>query len=163
MASDKDQKVELALSLSTSHPHTILVNEPSPDEPLKLIAKIRQTGSPYPDRAVTILTKYSCLEVDTPVSGGAFFTRAMTSPKVTVQDDECPAPDLPMRPVGKWITITRMSGDPNLLKRSDEDPAFRFVTIPPIGQGYAEVVWDSYHCRSYSNVLGIKTTLSMRR
>lgn len=142
MSSDKGQKVELTLSLSTSPPHTISVDEPSPPKPLKLIAKIRQTASPFPDRAVTILTKYSCLEVDTPVSGGAFFTRAMTSPKVTVQDDKCPAPELPMRPVGKWITITRMSGDPNLLKRSDEDPAFKFVTIPPVGHGHAEVVWN---------------------
>jgi hypothetical protein len=142
MSSHAGQKVELALSLSTSPPHTISVNEPSPGETLKFIAKIQQTASPFPDRAVTILTKYSCLEVDTPVSGGAFFTRAMASPKVTVQDDECPAPELPMRPVGKWITITHMSGDPNLLKRSEEDPAFKFVTIPAIGHGHAEVVWE---------------------
>ncbi|KAF2854223.1 hypothetical protein T440DRAFT_270729 [Plenodomus tracheiphilus IPT5] len=143
MASDtqyNQQKVQVSIHLSTSPPHTISINDASPSEPLKLIATIKQTASPFPDRAVTILTKYSCLEVDTPGSEGAFFIRAMTSPQITVPDETCPAPELPLRPT-KRVTITRISGDPDLLKRGEEN-GFSFVTVPPVGQGHAEVVWE---------------------
>jgi hypothetical protein len=135
------QKVQLALTLSTSPPHTVSSKDATPSEPLKLIATIKQTASPFPDRAVTILTKYSCLETDAPGSDGAFFTRAMASPQIIVQDDQCPAPELIMRPT-KRVTIRRISGDPDLLKRGADDPGFKFVTIPPAGQGHAEVVWE---------------------
>jgi hypothetical protein len=144
MASAKHQdkrKVQLSLSLRTSTPHMISIHEAFPPSPLKLIATIQQTASPFPDRAITILTKYSCLELDTPSHGGAFFSRAMTSPKITGPDTDCPAPELPLRPVGKWITITRMSGDPDLLKRP-EDPGLTFLTVPPMGKGHAEVIWE---------------------
>jgi hypothetical protein len=92
------QKVQLALNLSTSPPHTVSSKDATPAEPMKLIATIKQTVSPFPDRAVIILTKYSCLETDAPGSDGAFFTRAMASPQTVVQDDQCPAPELIMRP-----------------------------------------------------------------
>jgi hypothetical protein len=144
MASAKhqeQQKVHLSLTLRTSPPHTISVHEAFPSMPLKLIAMVEQTASPFPDRAITILTKYSCLAFDTPSHDGAFFSQAMASPKITEPDDSCPAPELPLRPVGKWITIRHMSGDPDLLKRP-EDPGFAFLTVPPVGKGHAEVVWE---------------------
>jgi hypothetical protein len=137
----EQQKVQISLSLRTSPPHTISIHEAIPSSPLKLIATIEQTASPFPNRAITILTKCSCLELDTPRNGGAFFSRAMSSPKITETDSSCPAPELPLRPVGKWITITRMSGDPNLLKRP-EDPSIAFITVPPAGKGHAEVIWE---------------------
>lgn len=133
--------MHLTLSLRTSPPHTIAIDDASPSKPLQLIATIKQTASPYPDRAVTILTKYSCLEEATPDCEGAFFSNAMTSPRLTVEDDQCLAPLLPLRPVGKRITLIRLSGDPDLLKRKD-DPGFKFLTIPPVGDGHAEVVWE---------------------
>jgi hypothetical protein len=147
------QKVQLALNLSTSPPHTVSSKDATPAEPphtvsskdatpaepMKLFATIKQTASPFPDRAVIILTKYSCLETDAPGSDGAFSTRAMASPQIVVQDDQCPAPELIMRPT-KRVTITRISGDPDLLKRETEDPGFKFITVPPIGQGHVEVV-----------------------
>jgi hypothetical protein len=135
------QKVQLALNLSTSPPHTVSSKDTTPSGPLKLIATIKQTASPFPDRAVAMLTKYSCLETDAPGSDGAFFTRAMASPHIVVQDDQCPAPELIMRPT-KRVTITRISGDPDLLKRETEDPGFNFITVPPVGQGHVEVVWE---------------------
>jgi hypothetical protein len=138
---ESQQKVQLSLNLRTNPPHTISIRDAFPSRPLKLIATLKQTASPFPNRAVTILTKYSCLEPDTLVHGGAFFSRAMTSPKITVSDANCPAPELPLRPVGKHITITRVSGKPDLLKRR-EDPGFTFVTVPHVGQGCAEVVWE---------------------
>ncbi|KAK8058424.1 hypothetical protein PG994_008872 [Apiospora phragmitis] len=145
MASHQDQqqqdggKVQLSLSLSTSPPHTISVHDPYPSEPLKLVAAIEQVASPFPERAVTILTKYSCL--DTTPSEDAFFLRAMRSPQITVPDAQCPAPELPLRPVAAHITTTRVSGDPDVLKRG-EDAGFVFVTVPPIGRGHAEVVFE---------------------
>jgi hypothetical protein len=135
------QKVQLSLHLRTSPPHTLSIHDASPSSPLKLIATINQTSSPFPNRPITILTKYSCLELDTPARGGAFFSRAMTSPKITIPDKTCPASELPLRPVGKWITIIRTSGDPDLLKR-EEDLDFTFLTISPVGQGHAEVIWE---------------------
>lgn len=137
----QQQTVRLLLSLSTSPPHTISTSDAFPSEPLKLIATIVQTASPLPNQAVTLMTKYSCLETNTPVSGGEFYSLAVISPRLTVPDAQCPAPELPLRPVGKRITITRMSGDPDLMKR-EEDPGFRFITIPPAGEGHAEVVWE---------------------
>jgi hypothetical protein len=135
------QKVQLSLTLNTSPPHTISIHDTSPYPPLKLIATLKQTVSPFPNRPITILTKYSCLESDTPAHGGAFFSRAMTSPRITIPDTDCPAPELPLRPVGTRITITRISGNPDLLQR-EEDLDFTFITVPPVRQGHAEVVWE---------------------
>ncbi|KAK8130591.1 hypothetical protein PG999_002971 [Apiospora kogelbergensis] len=132
-------KVQLSLSLSTSPPHTISIHEPYPSSPLKLVAAVEQVASPFPERAVTILTKYSCL--DTTPGTDAFFIRAMTSPFITAPDAECPAPELTMRPLLR-VNIRRMSGDPDLLKRGEDDPGFAFVTIPPVGKGHAEVVFE---------------------
>lgn len=137
--SQQQQKVELSLSLSTSPPHSVSIHDAFPSNPLKLIVAIKQIASPFPDRAVTILTKYSCL--DTTPSEDAFFLRAMASPKITVPDTECPAPELPLRPVARHITTIRVSGDPDLLKRGG-DSGFTFVTIPPVGQGHAEVLFE---------------------
>ncbi|CBY00832.1 hypothetical protein IAQ61_011743 [Plenodomus lingam] len=139
-AQENDQKVHISLHLSISPPGTLSIDDAFPSTPLKLIATIKQTKSPFPDRAITIMTKYSCLEVDTPGSEGAFFSRAMASPQVTVPDPGCPAPELPLRPT-KRVTITRVSGDPDLLKRGEEN-GFRFITIPPVSQGHAEVMWE---------------------
>lgn len=133
--------MHLSLSLRTSPPHTITIDDASPSEPLKLIATIQQTSSPYPDRAVTILSKYTCLEEATPNGEGAFFSNAMASPQLTIDDGQGLAPLLPLRPVGKRITLIRLSGDPDLLKRKD-DPSFKFLTIPPVGEGHAEVMWE---------------------
>ncbi|KAK6836256.1 hypothetical protein PG987_006751 [Apiospora arundinis] len=151
MASHEDQqqpqhggKVQLSLSLSTSPPHVISVHDPYPPEPLKVVAAVEQVASPFPERAVTILTKYSCLDT-TPLED-AFFLRAMHSPQIAPAPDGaapcCLAPELPLRPVARWITTTRVSGDPDLLKRRGEDTGFVFVTIPPVGQGHAEVAWE---------------------
>jgi hypothetical protein len=70
------QKVRLALSLSTSPPHTTSIDDAAPFEPLKLIAVIRQIASPFPNCAVTILTRYLCLETTTTGPEDAFFSRA---------------------------------------------------------------------------------------
>jgi hypothetical protein len=138
MAPDQEQKVQLSLSLSTSPPHTISIHEACPPSPLKLIATIEQTASPFHNRAITLLTKYSCL--DTTPSEDAFVIRAMQSPQITNPDPQCPAPELPLRPT-KRITFIRVSGDPDLLKREKND-GFTFVTIPPVGQGHAEVFFE---------------------
>ncbi|KAI0384293.1 hypothetical protein F5Y04DRAFT_248080 [Hypomontagnella monticulosa] len=139
MASTQEsQKVQLSLNLSTVPPYTISIHDAYPSKPLKLIASIRQTASPFPDRPVTILTKYSCL--DTSQGDDAFFIRAMASPQITSPSPNCPAPELPLRPVGKHVTTIRVSGHPNLLKRGDD--GFTFVTIPPVGQGSADVDFD---------------------
>lgn len=135
----QQRKVQLSLSLSTSPPHTISVHHVYPSEPLKLIATVKQMASPFPDRAITILTKYSCL--DTTPGGDAFLLRAMASPKITTPDTQCPAPELPLRPVARRITTIRVSGDPDLQKRG-ENNGFIFVTIPPVGRGHAEVVFE---------------------
>lgn len=42
---------------------------------------------------------------------------------------------------GSRITTTRITGDPDLLSRDDYSP-FIFVTIPPLGQGHSEIVWE---------------------
>lgn len=131
--------VQLSLSLTTTTPHAISIHDPYPSNPLKLIASIKQTGSPFPDRAVTILTKYTCL--DTTPSEDAFFIRAMRSPQITAPNTQCAAPELPLRPVARNITTTRISGDPDLLKRGD-DGGFRFITVPPVGQGDVQVVFE---------------------
>ncbi|KAK6193480.1 hypothetical protein LQW54_012418 [Pestalotiopsis sp. IQ-011] len=136
---NKQGTVQLSLGLTTSTPHAISIHDPYPSTPLELIASIKQTSSPYPDRAVTILTKYSCL--DTTPSEDAFFIRAMRSPQITVPDTQCATPELPLRPVARNITTTRISGDPDLLKRGDDD-GFRFITVPPVGQGDVQVVFE---------------------
>jgi hypothetical protein len=133
------QHVYLALNLSIASPRTLSIHDAYPSEPLRLIATIRQTASPFPDRAVTILTKYSCL--DTTPSEDAFFLRSMASPKITSPDAQCPAPELPLRPVARHITTTRVSGATNLLERGEND-GFTFVTIPPVGQGHSEVLFE---------------------
>ncbi|ETS83870.1 hypothetical protein PFICI_05746 [Pestalotiopsis fici W106-1] len=135
----QSQKVQLSLSLSTSPPHAISIQDPYPSEPLQLIASIKQTASPFPDRAVTILTKYSCL--DTTPTEDAFFIRTMRSPQITASDSQCPAPELPLHPVARHITTTRISGNPDLLKRGVDD-GFDFITVPPLGQGHAEVAFE---------------------
>lgn len=135
----QQENVQLSLSLVTSPPHAIFINDPYPSKPLRLIASVKQTDSPFPDRAVTILTKYSCL--DTTPSEDAFFIRAMRSPRVAASDTQCPTPELPLRPVARNITTTRISGHPDLLKRGEDD-GFTFITVPPVGQGDVEVVFD---------------------
>ncbi|GAW25821.1 hypothetical protein SAMD00023353_1302530 [Rosellinia necatrix] len=139
----RDQ-VQLTLTVRTSPPHTISISDPNPAKPLQLICTIAQTASPFPDRAVTMLTKYSCL--DTSPLEDAFFLRAMSSPKLvsepgSEQSAQNAAPELPMRPVGKHITTTRISGNPDLARRGGQ-VGFTFLTIPPIGQGQAEVRFD---------------------
>jgi hypothetical protein len=42
--------------------------------------------------------------------------------------------------MARHITTTRISGDPDLLKRGKDD-GFSFITVPPIGQGYVVVVF----------------------
>ncbi|KAI0470532.1 hypothetical protein GGR56DRAFT_659214 [Xylariaceae sp. FL0804] len=133
------EHVQLSLSLRTSHPHSISVLDACPDEPLKLIASIEQTASPFPDRAVTILTKYSCL--DTSPGDDAFQIEAMSSPRVTNPDAQCRTRWLPLRPVGVRVYRIRIPGGPDLLRR-DPDDGFRFLTIPPVGNGHAEVVFE---------------------
>lgn len=133
------EKVSLSLRLRTSPPHAISIHDANPAKPLQLIATIKQTASPCPSRAVTILTKYSCL--DTTPSEDAFFHRAMASPRVTPVDTSCPAPELPLRPVARHITFPRESGDPDLTKR-EEAAGFKLVTIPAVGKGHAEVVFE---------------------
>lgn len=64
----------------------------------------------------------------------------MNSPQIIIPDTQCPTPELPLQP-GARITFTRISGDPDLLKRGEE-AGFTFVAIPPLGQGYAEIVWE---------------------
>ncbi|KAI0405283.1 hypothetical protein F4802DRAFT_563801 [Xylaria palmicola] len=138
------QQVQLTLSLRTSPPHTISIHDADPAEPLKLIASVRQTESPFPDRAITLLTKYSCLDA-TP-GEDAFFWRAMSQPKLVRDaegDDEdapCPAPELPLQPPQR-ISGIRVSGDPDLLKRPADD-GFTFITVPPVGEGHAEVTFE---------------------
>lgn len=56
-------------------------------------------------------------------------------------DAQCPAQELPLRPVGKWITTIRIGGVPDLLAR-DVDDDFKFLSIPPVDQGHAEVVLE---------------------
>lgn len=144
MASQQDQppqdggKVHLSLSLSTSPPHTLSVHDPDPTQPLRLVATVEQAASPFPERPVTLLTKYSCL--DNAPSCDAFSLLAMHSPQLTVADPQCPAPELRMRPT-KRVTHIRVGGDPDLLKREEEDH-FAFLTVPPVGQGGAEVTWE---------------------
>lgn len=144
MASHQDQppqddgKVHLSLSLSTAPPHALSVHDPVPEEPLKLVAKVEQVASPFPERAVTILTKYSCLD-NSPPGDDAFALRQLNSPQLTVADPECPTPEIKLRPT-KRVTHIRVGGDPDVLKREEEDH-FNFLTVPPVGQGHAEVVW----------------------
>ncbi|KAI0855744.1 hypothetical protein F4860DRAFT_495415 [Xylaria cubensis] len=138
------QQVQITLSLRMSPPHTISINDADPAEPLKLIASVRQTSSPFPDRPITLLTKYSCLDA-TP-GEDAFFWRAMSQPKLAGgADDEngnapCPTPELPLQPPQR-ISGIRVSGDPNLLKRSADD-SFTFITVPPMGKGQTEVTFE---------------------
>ncbi|KAK7948077.1 uncharacterized protein PG986_008963 [Apiospora aurea] len=152
MASQQDQppqdvgKVQLSLSLRTSPPHTLSVHDPSPSEPLRLVAAVEQTASPFPERAVTVLAKYSCL--DHSPSGDAFALLHIKSPRIIAgpdddddDDAQCPAPELTLRPT-KRVTHVRVSGDPDLLKRREEEDGFDFVTVPPVGRGRAEVVWE---------------------
>ncbi|KAK8039370.1 hypothetical protein PG993_007781 [Apiospora rasikravindrae] len=145
MSSQEDEqpqgggKVQLSISLSTSPPHTISVRDPYPSEPLKLVATIEQVASPFPERAVTIMTKYSFL--DHSPSGDAFSLLYMKSPQIAVPDAQCPAPELKLRPT-KPVTHIRVSGDPDLLKRREEEEGFDFVAVPPVGRGHAEVVWE---------------------
>ncbi|KAK8057099.1 hypothetical protein PG996_011036 [Apiospora saccharicola] len=145
MASHKDQspqdgqKVQLSLSLSTSPPHTLSVHDAYPTEPLKLVATVEQVASPFPERAVTILTKYSCLD-NSPAGDDAFARLALHSPQLTVADPECPTPEIKLRPT-KRVTFIRVGGDPDILKRAEEDH-FSLLTVPPVGQGHAEVVWE---------------------
>ncbi|CAG8961997.1 hypothetical protein HYFRA_00014105 [Hymenoscyphus fraxineus] len=134
----RDRKVHLSVNLRTSSPHTLPIHDSSPAEPLKLIATIKQNASPFPERPVTILTNYSCL--DTTKSDDAFRIRTMKSPQITVPDSECPTPEIRMQ-ARSTITFTRVGGDPDLLKRGDYYP-FTFVTIPPLGQGHAEIFWN---------------------
>ncbi|KAI1172025.1 hypothetical protein F4777DRAFT_23081 [Nemania sp. FL0916] len=157
---EHESQVQLSLSLRTTAPHSISITDPNPASPLKLICSLKQTASPYPERAVTILTKYTCL--DTTPTSDAFFIQAMSSPKLITtsepkqepehepeQDSERgdnkqrggPAPELPLRPVSKRIHMIRVSGDPDLLKRDKAD-GFTFLIIPPTGQGEAEVVFE---------------------
>ncbi|KAK7909012.1 hypothetical protein PG985_014890 [Apiospora marii] len=145
MASHQDhppqdgRKVQLSLSLSTSPPHTLSVHDPDPTEPLKLVATVEQAASPFPERAVTVLTKYSCL--DNSPSGDAFSLLAMHSPQLTAAaDPQCPTPEIRMRPT-KRVTHVRVGGDPDLLQREEEDH-FAFVTVPPVGRGHAQVEWE---------------------
>ncbi|KAJ2985358.1 hypothetical protein NUW58_g5576 [Xylaria curta] len=146
------QQVQVTLSLRTSAPHTISIGDADPAEPLKLIASIRQTASPFPDRAITLLTKYSCLDA-TP-GEDAFFWRAMSPPKFTRSADDknhnalCPAPELPLQPPQR-ISGIRVSGDPDLLKRPT-DGGFTFITVPPVGKGQAEVTTSSCRRRGWS-------------
>ncbi|KAK7755404.1 hypothetical protein SLS62_002631 [Diatrype stigma] len=137
MASQQDQKVQLSLSLSTSAPHSISIHDAYPETPLKLLATITQIASPFPSRAVTILTKYSCLDTS-PGGDDAFFIRAMASPTNTNQADGTPR-ELPLWPIGRRITTIRVSGDPDLRKRPADD-GFVFLTVPPVGAGSTEVV-----------------------
>ncbi|KAI8629104.1 hypothetical protein F5Y19DRAFT_433980 [Xylariaceae sp. FL1651] len=44
-------------------------------------------------------------------------------------------------PIGRHITTERVSGDPDLLKRG-RGAEFRFISIPPVAQGRAEVVFE---------------------
>lgn len=69
---EEQQKVKLSLNLRTSSPSTLSIQDASPTEPLKLIATVKQTSSPFPDRPVTLLTKYSCLDTES-----AWLVRAM--------------------------------------------------------------------------------------
>lgn len=137
MASQQDKKVQLSLSLSTSTPHSISIHDAYPETPLKLLATITQTASPFPSRGVTILTKYSCLDTS-PGGDDAFFIRAMASPINTNQVDGKPR-ELPLWPIGRRITTFRVSGDPDLRKRPEND-GFVFLTVPPVGTGSTEVV-----------------------
>ncbi|KAF1974717.1 hypothetical protein BU23DRAFT_579500 [Bimuria novae-zelandiae CBS 107.79] len=50
-------------------------------------------------------------------------------------------PLLPLRSLGSRITHIRVSGDPDLLKR-DKSDGFSFLSIPPVYQSYAEVVFE---------------------
>lgn len=136
-ASQQNQKVQLTLSLSTSAPHSLSIHDAYPETPLKLLATITQTASPFPSRAVTILTKYSCLDTS-PGGDDAFFIRAMASPTNTNQADGTPR-ELPLWPTGRRITTVRVSGDPDLRQRPAAD-GFLFLTVPPVGAGSAEVV-----------------------
>lgn len=130
-------RVQLSLSLSTSSP-TVSISDPHPAEPMTLIASVSQTASPFPDRPVTILTKYSCLESGP--GADAFRKLMMESPRIVPADTQCPAPFLPLRPA-RYITYHHFSGDPDLLQRGEKDH-FRSITIPPVDQGHAEVRLD---------------------
>ncbi|KAI1177024.1 hypothetical protein F4777DRAFT_544306 [Nemania sp. FL0916] len=139
---DKEPKhqaqVQLALSLRTSPPHAISIHEANPAESLKLICSVKQTSSPFPDRAVTILTSYSCLDES------AFFYNWMSSPAIINAQGiphGYPARELYLRANAR-IYAARLSGDADLLKRPDEDSTFRFLTIPPVGQGQTEISFD---------------------
>ncbi|KAK7960388.1 hypothetical protein PG988_011602 [Apiospora saccharicola] len=76
------------------------------------------------------------------LAGGddAFARLALHSPQLTVADPECPTPEIKLRPT-KRVTFIRVGGDPDILKRAEEDH-FSFLTVPPVGQGHAEVVWE---------------------
>ncbi|KAI1748762.1 hypothetical protein F4782DRAFT_515643 [Xylaria castorea] len=143
------QQVQVTLSLRTSPPHTISIHNADPAEPLKLIASVRQTASPFPDRAITLLTKYSCLDA-TP-GEDAFFWRAMSPPKFARgADDEndnasCLTPELPLQPPQR-ISGIRVSGDPDLLKRPTDD-GFTFITVPSVGKGQTEVTFELWPSR----------------
>lgn len=137
MASQRDQKVQLSLSLSTSAPQSISIYNAYAETPLKLLATLTQIASPFPSRGVTILTKYSCLD-SSPGGDDAFFIRAMASPTNTNQV-EGTARELPLWPIGRRITTIRVSGDQDLRKRPEGD-GFVFLTVPPVGAGSTEVV-----------------------
>lgn len=143
MESDQQQcqSVQLSLSLDTAPPHTISIHDPSPAEPLKVILTLKQIASPFPDRPITILTKYCCL--DNSKGADAFRLHNMGSPHIVPPDTQCPTPELFLH-LGSRVTHCRVSGDPDLLKRPEEDGwyEFTFITIPPVGHGHAEVEFD---------------------
>ena len=141
--SSQNHGVELRLKFNFCPPATLSISNPSAS-PLKLIATIHQTSSVFPDRPVTILTKYSCL--DTTPREDAFRKGDMHSPELAFSSTRQvggSAKVLNLRPT-KRITFHRISGDPDLAKRPEDPdtPGFTFITIPPVGKGSVQIAWE---------------------
>jgi hypothetical protein len=141
--SSQNHGVELCLEFNFCPPATLSISNPSAS-PLKLIATIHQTSSVFPDRPITILTKYSCL--DTTPREDAFRKGDMHSPELafsSTRQVDGSAKVLNLRPT-KRITFHRISGDPDLAKRTEDPdtPGFTFITIPPVGKGSVQVAWE---------------------
>lgn len=116
-----------------SDPSTISKSDPRSSESLKWIATLHQVSSPFPDRAITILTTYTMLHNERHHGENYAFRRRLMKSPVSVDDEDR---EIWMYPKGWRINhMDPPSGNPNLRLRSDME----FVTIPPVGQGEARI------------------------
>lgn len=125
------ERVIVTFSLAVSEPGSISISKPETAESLRLVATVRQESSPYPDRAVTLLTSGSILDTGTP---DAFVRKLIKSP-VDVSNDET---KIYMSPIGYRLTLQPWGGVSDMRQREHHD----FITVPPLGQGSVDVAWS---------------------